>query len=1563
MASATVNGQIDCSNTLVTLNGSNSTQGANISYQWTTVNGNITTGASSMNATADAGGTYTLTVMDNGNGCTASSQVTVISDTNLPTAEAGATVQIDCNNSTQILNGVGSSIGANISYQWTTADGNITAGANTLTPTVDAGGTYTLTVSNSNNGCTNSDDVLVTVDTDVPSANASVAGQLDCITTMLTLSGTGSAVGANISYQWTTTDGNILSGASTLNNCIIDALGTYNLLVTNTNTNCSSTANVVVTQDTNAPNAAASVNGQIDCGNPSLVLDGNGSSQGGGIIYLWTTIDGNIVSGANTLNSCIVDAGGTYTLLVTNSNNGCTNSAEVTVITNTTTPTASASVNGQINCDNTSLVIDGSSSSQGGNIQYSWTTVDGNIVFGNNTHSPTVDAADTYTLTVTDNSNNCTSSTSVVVTADLNTPTADAGVSAQIDCINTAVALNGLGSSVGANISYQWTTTNGNIVSGATTLTPIVNAGGTYTLTVTNNANGCTASDNVDVTISTNVPSANASVNGQINCNNTSVTLDGSGSEIGANIIYLWTTIDGNIISGANTLNNCVVDAGGTYTLTVTNTLTGCEGVASVTVISNTDSPTAMASASGQIDCANTTVTLSGMGSSTGANMTYFWTTIDGNIVSGANTLNDCVVDAGGTYTLTVTDTSNGCTSSVSLNVNADLTAPIADAGLPAQLDCVNPSVILNGTGSSQGVNFEYEWTTVDGNIVSGHNTMTPLVNTAGTYTLTVLNIVNNCSSFDQVEVTQSLDFVNAVATVNGQLDCNYTTLTLNGNGSSTGQNISYLWVTTDGNIVSGANTLNDCVVDAAGTYTLTVTNNANGCSNSADATVSIDDEMPTAQATVNGAIGCLSATAILDGSGSSTGDCFEYEWTTLDGNIVSGQNSIIAICDVAGTYTLTITNLSNGMIDQISVEVEEIEGVDIQLTSQTNVDCFSNVTGSATVTAVGGSSPFSYSWSNGATTATISNVSAGIYTVVITDANGCTNSLAVTINQPDAINIDVQVSHETATNANDGMASLSVSGGVAPFTYLWSNGATTNTITNLEPGNYSATVTDANGCDEVINITINPYGCDGISLDIQSQNPDCSNPNGGQISITPTGGSGNYTFEWSNGQTGSELTGVSAGIYSVIVTDENGCTTSASIEIELIGDLEPPTVSVQNATIYLDENGNASVNMTDIIVSATDDCGDVTIDFDTDFDCSHIGENSLIITVTDESGNTTTEEVTVTVVDNIAPIFVCPDDITVNTCDGPVYYEVPGLKDNCDEAMDLILIEGMCPGSVFPVGTTQVTYAATDASGNVVSCTFNVTVESNLDLTVQYTEPTCHDFADATATVQALNGNIEDYKVLWTDDNNQTTATAENLAPGNYTVLVVDDNNCLISEKVSIPNPPELLVEVADIIHPNGPLAKGSIYINIIGGKAPYHVEWTMNGSIIIEKEDLENVLPGDYTAMITDANGCTFWLDEITLGWEFQNIDLGDDGFKTNIFPSPTTGRIFLQVFQEEETPVTITIFNFIGQEVLRRETEVIGTSDFDFDLTGMPSGQYTIQFNVDGKIENRNFVLTSW
>ncbi|MEK7254459.1 MAG: hypothetical protein AAB316_06930, partial [Bacteroidota bacterium] len=370
-------------------------------------------------------------------------------------------------------------------------------------------------------------------------------------------------------------------------------------------------------------------NPSITCANPTTTLSGAGSSTGANISYLWT--GPGIVSGATTLTP-VVNQGGLYILTVTDTDNGCTESDNVTVTANTTPPTANAGANMTLTCTTTQVTLNGSGSSSGANFTYLWTGP--GIVSGANTLMPIVNAAGTYTLTVTNTSNGCTSSDQAVVTANTTAPTSNAGANMTLTCPTTQVTLNGSGSSSGAGFTYLWTTTNGNIVSGANTNMAVVDAPGTYTLTVTNTTNGCTASDQADVLQNIVAPTSNAGADMTLTCITTQVTLNGSGSSSGANFTYLWTTSNGHIVSGANS-NMAVVDDPGTYCLQVTNTANGCTATDCATVAENVTAPIANVASPSQLTCTTTQDTLNGSASS-GSNLSFLWTTTNGNIVSGA---------------------------------------------------------------------------------------------------------------------------------------------------------------------------------------------------------------------------------------------------------------------------------------------------------------------------------------------------------------------------------------------------------------------------------------------------------------------------------------------------------------------------------------------------------------------------------------------------------------------------------------------------------------------------------------------------------------------------------------------------------------------------------------------------------------------------------------------------------------------------------------------------------------------------------------------------------------
>ncbi|MBK8566729.1 MAG: hypothetical protein IPN76_26210 [Saprospiraceae bacterium] len=287
------------------------------------------------------------------------------------------------------------------------------------------------------------------------------------------------------------------------------------------------------------PSVLLAKSSDISCSTPTVTLT---ATPLAGATYAWS-------AGATppTANTVFVTAAGIYTVTVTAAN-GCTGSAMIVVLENTTPPIASLAKSSDISC--LTQVVTLTATPLAG-VTYAWsagaTPVPG-------TNMATVTAAGTYTVTVTAVNNGCTDNATIVVSENNTPPSAEAGPPATITCASPQATLNGAGSSTGAGITYLWTTNGGNILSGATTLTPVVNEGGTYTLTVTNTSSGCTALDNVTV-MENNTTTAVAGPPVTITCASPLATLNGAGSSTGAGITYQWVASSGgNILSGATTL-------------------------------------------------------------------------------------------------------------------------------------------------------------------------------------------------------------------------------------------------------------------------------------------------------------------------------------------------------------------------------------------------------------------------------------------------------------------------------------------------------------------------------------------------------------------------------------------------------------------------------------------------------------------------------------------------------------------------------------------------------------------------------------------------------------------------------------------------------------------------------------------------------------------------------------------------------------------------------------------------------------------------------------------------
>jgi gliding motility-associated-like protein len=1492
---------IDCVNPTAQLDGTGSSSGATIIYVWTTADGNIVSGDSTLTPTIDAGGTYSLQVIDTSNGCEISSSVSVTDDTQLPTATASSSGIVDCNTPTVSISGAGSSTGTEFTYQWTTVDGTIDFGSNTLDPVVSAGGTYTLTILDTLSNCQETVDVIIPEDTTLPLVEAGDTTEITCLVNVVTLDGANSDSGANIEYLWTTATGNIVSGETT-NTATADAAGVYLLTVTNTGNGCIAQDSAIVNLDANVPTADAGTALIIDCLNPSIQLDGNASSSGATIEYLWTTTDGNIVSGETTTTPT-VDAGGTYSLQVTDTSNGCQISSDVSVTDDTQLPTATASSSGIVDCNTPTISISGAGSSTGTEFTYLWTTTTGTIDSGSNTLDPVVSAGGTYVLTVIDTVSSCEQTTDIIIPEDIAFPTVDAGDTSVITCLIPEVTLDGSNSESGSDISYLWTTVSGNIVSGETTTIATANGAGVYLLTVTNNINGCTSTDSTLVNLDANVPTADAGSDLILDCISPIVQLDGNASSSGTSIEYLWTTVDGNIISGETTTTP-TVDAGGTYSLQVTDVSNGCVINSSVFVTDDTQLPTATASAADVVDCSTPSITISGAGSSTGTEYTYQWTTTNGTIDSGSTTL-DPVVSAGGLYTLTIIDTISSCQQTTDVTVLEDTVIPLAVAGDSAVITCLIPQVVLDGSSSDSGANIEYLWTTATGNIVSGETTNTATADAAGVYILTVTNQVNGCISQDSAIVNLDANVPTADAGSDLTLDCINPVLQLDGNGSSSGATIEYVWSTSNGNIVSGGTTLTP-TVDAGGIYSLQVTDTSNGCVISSDVTVTDDTDIPVAVAAFSGIVDCTTPTVVISGSGSSTGTEYTYVWTTIDGTIDSGANTLDPTVSSGGTYTLTILDTLSSCVQSTDVTVPEdtvIPTVDVGPDSV--LDC---ATPTMTVDGSNSSSgtEFTYTWTTidgnitGNTDGTSIEIdSGGVYLLTVANTvNGCVNSASVTIGQ----DFDIpQVSADPGGEINCVDLTIplvgQVSGNTSNFVYNWqffgngsvSAGQGTLNAEASQADTYFLVVTDTvNSCTAIDSVLVT---VDSDVPDIVIADLDTLSCSLNSIVIDATGSTQDndivFTWQTTNGQFDSGTNTLTptistAGSYELILNDTvNNCVTNSVFTIEqdtvqpVIALTSSSLINCFNNIIPIDASVNSSGSSVDAIWSAIS--GGVIDGSNTGLSINVSSAGTYQVLITDQSnGCTNTESVNVTA-DLDKPVLSSlePDSIT---CPQPsvtlsANVDTQGDPYNFNWTTDSTGSLDSDTNTLSPTVSGAAPYTlSVQNTSNGCSDTLVINVFGDLDLPT--VDAQVADFLSCSNVLVDIDGSGSSstgtYQYTWSTTNGnivsgQNTLLLQVDQPGDYLLQVEDlSNSCVNSTSVSVTQ--DLTAPVSSISLPDT-LSCGTTEVSLFGdaGTNPsptYQYSWTTtNGNIssgtsaIIASANQA----GTYTLEIIDTfNGC---------------------------------------------------------------------------------------------------------
>ncbi len=547
----------------------------------------------------------------------------------------------------------------------------------------------------------------------------------------------------------------------------------------------------------------------------------------------------------------------------------------------------------------------------------------------------------------------------------------------------------------------------------------------------------------------------------------------------------------------------------------------------------------------------------------------------------------------------------------------------------------------------------------------------------AGTYTVTLIVSTGNnlcyASSSDTATMVVTISASSGFSVIPAQSNilCNGScTGSASVTVSSGTSPYSYSW--------NSGQTTNTISSLCSGTYTVLITD-AGGCS--ATQTISIAQPAALSATTTATQASCGSSvgSATVTVTGGTSG--YTYAWSPTGGtnNIATGLG--------IGNYTCVLTD-ANGCMKVATVSITNSGAPFVSLAGQANVLCSGGNSGSASVTASGGTPGYTYSWSpSGGTTSAATGLSAGNYFVTVTDGAGCSNIQAVTITEPAVLSYSIS-SSPSGCAAGTGAASVVPSGGTSPYTYSWSPiGGTNAAATGLVAGNYSVIVQDANGCTQTATVSVASTGNPSVTIANQA-NILCNGINNGSAGVAPSGGTSPYTYAWSpSGGTNASAFGLSAGTYSVLVTDASGCTA-----LQMISITQPPIITAVPSS--LPSACNASSGSASVLASGG--TGAFSYFWDpvsqTSSAISGLSSGSYTVTVSDANGCTQTATVMVSSVGG--PTITVSSDLTITAGDSATL-TASGTGNylwNTGETTSSV--------TVAPSATTTYTVVITDASG-----------------------------------------------------------------------------------------------------------------------------------------------------------------------------------------------------------------------------------------------------------------------
>ena len=1048
------------------------------------------------------------------------------------------------------------------------------------------------------------------------------------------------------------------------------------------------------------------------------------------------------------------------------------------------------------------------------------------------------------------------------------------------------------------NYSYLWS--NGSTGSVINNL-----SGGNYSVIITDNSWGCIDSTSVTITEPNNLAlslnGTDISCNGSNNGTLSAIATGGSGI-----YKYIWNPM----LTDTSYQSSL---AAGLYQLTIVQ-IGGCPGSASANFTIN--EPNILTASSTSVY--NTSCDSTNCNGET--NITIFGgTTPYSTIWNTGDTLNSLSSICAGSYSYTILDV-NACTYTNTINILNNLNIPttsiLSNANSSCDTSLCNGYITVNETsGLSQ---YSILWNT--GDIT---NTLSGICGGVYSYTISDTNSCSLSSSISLIDSTTAPNFGLSATEVscNNFLDGTAEAIILSGGGTGNISNLIYcssspyndqncnielIRLIGDGDsIVNNTTGLADQYEDYTTQYT-TITPNQNynleismGVYNnpsvwSAGAKAFIDWNIDGDFDDVGEEIGIVpnmvtsnpNTTTIsftvpnygiygptrlrvisqynndnfgpCQAAGSSTGFTPFYGATEDYSIVIAGSVPVTYLWSTgdttsqinnlaAGTYLCTVSD-TNGCFTVDSITISEPLAIST-LENTTNILCNGGSNGTVTLTISGGTAPYSLNWNNTDT----NNLSVGIYNYIITDINNCTFSDSISISEPIALTNSFTSTNVSCNSGADGSIDISPSGGSGPYTFSWSNGATTEDLNNISSGQYIVNITDINNCTFTDSILLTEPSA--LTSTSSQTNVSCAGLSDGSATVNFSGGVTDYILSWDtltyplfNGiSVFTTPIGVPAGLYPYLLTDNNGCTHYDTIIIT-----EPSQIisseTVVNASCFGFSDGEATLSISGGLSPYSQNWGMSNP--------LNLSAGIYTYTITDNNGCSINDSIIISEPDTLFVSEIITNVSCNGFSDGNAILNISGGNSPYTEDWGLFNSNALEDGNY--------SYIISDSNGCIYSDSITITEPNPLNTNSSITDVLCYGDSTGTATL-IITGGTPGYNQNWGLNNPNF------LSVGSYTYVISDSNNCTLSGSITITEPAEIATSFLNSNLTSCIVSDGSINLTVNGGSSPFTFLWNNNDST----EDISGLSAGNYFVSITDNNGCLV-LDSTTITQPSNGLSL---------------------------------------------------------------------------------------